>query len=309
MYGIAIHGGAGSLPRAEMSAELEARYRAGLALALSAGFDVLEGGGTSLDAVTAAIVTLEDDPSFNAGCGAVFTLDGLHELDASIMDGSTLRAGAVCGLMHIKNPIELARAVMQQSPHVLLSGAGAEDFALSQGFAFVPRTYFSTPERWRQLERIRSGDASLSALTISHVGTVGAVALDVGGRLAAGTSTGGMTGKRYNRIGDSPIIGAGTYADDRSCAVSATGHGEIFIRAAVAHDISARMRYGQRDLATAVREVVHGELLALEGEGGVIAIDRHGDIVMEFNSEGMFRASRRAGEAPAIHIYRTDQSA
>jgi beta-aspartyl-peptidase (threonine type) len=198
---------------------------------------------------------------------------------------------------------------MQQSPHVLLSGAGAEDFALSQGFAFVPRTYFSTPERWRQLERIRSGDASLSALTISHVGTVGAVALDVGGRLAAGTSTGGMTGKRYNRIGDSPIIGAGTYADDRSCAVSATGHGEIFIRAAVAHDISARMRYGQRDLATAVREVVHGELLALEGEGGVIAIDRHGDIVMEFNSEGMFRASRRAGEAPAIHIYRTDQSA
>src|SRR6202011_4016510 len=234
-----------------------------------------------LDAVTRAVMVLEDNPLFNAGFGSVFTLDCHNELDASIMDGSDLRAGAVCGVTHIRNPIELARTVMEHSEYVMLSGAGAEEFALESGFALVPRSYFHTPERWRQLERIRSGDAGLSALTISHVGTVGAVALDTQGRLAAGTSTGGMTGKRYSRIGDSPIIGAGTYADDRSCAVSATGHGEIFIRAAVAHDISARMRYGGRDLATAVREVVLGELPALHGEGGVVAIDRHGGIAME----------------------------
>jgi beta-aspartyl-peptidase (threonine type) len=220
------------------------------------------------------------------------------------MDGSTLKAGAVCGVTHIRNPIELARTVMEHSEYVMLSGEGAEDFALSRGFALVPRSYFHTPERWRQLERIRGGDGGLSALTISHVGTVGAVALDTAGRLAAATSTGGMTGKRFNRIGDSPVIGAGTYADDRSCAVSATGHGEIFIRAAVAHDICSRMRFGGRTLSEAVREVVLEELPALGGEGGVIAIDPRGAIVMEFNSEGMFRASRRAGEEPRIAIYR-----
>jgi len=306
MFGLALHGGAGTLPRSEMSSEQEARYRAGLSVALSAGYAVLEAGGTSLDAVSRAIIQLEDDPSFNAGRGAVFTLDGRNELDASIMDGSTLRAGAVCGLTRIKNPISLARTVMEQSDYVLLSGVGAEDFAADHGFEFVPGSYFYTPARWQQLERIRSGDTSLSALTISHIGTVGAVALDSHGRLAAGTSTGGMTGKRYSRIGDSPIIGAGTYADDRSCAVSATGHGEIFIRAAVAHDISARMRYGGRDLATAVREVVLGELTALNGEGGVVAIDRHGEIAMEFNSEGMFRAGRKAGGVPEIYIYRAE---
>ena len=304
MFGIALHGGAGTLPRSEMNAEQEQFYRLGLERALSAGYSVLEGGGASLDAVTRAIVVLEDDPLFNAGRGSVFTIDGRNELDASIMDGSTLKAGAVCGLRHIKNPITLARTVMDQSDYVLLSGAGAEEFALEQGCELVPGSYFYTSARRQQLERIRLGDPSLSALTISHVGTVGAVALDSRGRLAAGTSTGGMTGKRYNRIGDSPIIGAGTYADDRSCAVSATGHGEIFIRAAVAHDISARMRFGQRDLETAVREVVHGELAALKGEGGVVAIDRHGEISMEFNSEGMFRASRKAGGDPEIRIYR-----
>src|SRR5882762_6046732 len=304
VFGIALHGGAGTLPRSEMNAEQETCYRSGLELALSAGYAVLESGGTSLDAVVRAIVVLEDDPLFNAGRGSVFTIDGHNELDASIMDGSTLKAGAVCGLRHIKNPITLARTVMDQSDNVLLCGAGAEEFALNRGFDLVPGSYFHTSARWQQLERIRLGDTSLSALTISHVGTVGAVALDSRGRLAAGTSTGGMTGKRYNRIGDSPIIGAGTYADDRSCAVSATGHGEIFIRAAVAHDICSRMRFGGRTLGEAVREVVLGELTQLRGEGGVIAIDARGEIAMEFNSEGMFRASRRAGEAAHIAIYR-----
>ena len=306
MFSLALHGGAGTLPKSDMSSEQEERYRAGLELALAAGYAVLEGGGSSVDAVTRAIVVLEDDPSFNAGRGAVFTLDGRNELDASIMDGGTLGAGAVCGVSHIKNPILLARAVMEQSDHVFLSGAGAEEFAHAQGFEWVPQDYFYTESRWRQLERIRRGDTSLSALTISHVGTVGAVALDAHGRLAAGTSTGGMTGKRYHRIGDSPVIGAGTYADNRSCAVSCTGHGEVFIRAAVAHDIGARMRYGGRDLATAVREVILGELVQLQGEGGVIAIDRQGEICMEFNSEGMFRACRQGGGEPKISIYRSE---
>jgi beta-aspartyl-peptidase (threonine type) len=305
MFAIAIHGGAGTLPRAEMSAEAECRYRTGLNDAIDAGFAVLQAGGTSIDAVTRAVVLLEDNPLFNAGKGAVFTLDGRNELDASIMDGSTLMAGAVCGVTRIRNPVQLARAVMERSEHVMLVGAGAEEFAATQGISFVPQSYFYTPERFKQLERIRGGDAGLSALTISHIGTVGAVALDAKGHLAAATSTGGMTGKRYQRIGDSPIIGAGTYADDRSCAVSATGHGEVFIRAAVAHDICARMRFGGRSLRQAVREVVLEELPPLGGEGGVIAIDARGEISIEFNSEGMFRASRRAGEETQIGIYRT----
>jgi L-asparaginase / beta-aspartyl-peptidase len=304
VFGLAIHGGAGTLPRSEMSAETERRYRSGLSEALSAGYAVLQSGGSSLDAVTAAVVMLEDNPLFNAGRGAVFTLEGRNELDASIMEGSTLKAGAVCGLTKIKNPVQLARAVMQRSEHVMLAADGAEEFARSLGFEFVPQSYFHTDARWKQLERIRSGDISLSALTISHVGTVGAVALDAAGHLAAATSTGGMTGKRYHRIGDTPIIGAGTYADDRSCAVSATGHGEIFIRAAVAHDICARMRFGGRSLSQAVREVVLEELPAMQGEGGVVAIDAAGDIAMEFNSEGMFRASQCEGRQPIVAIYR-----
>ena len=303
MFGIAIHGGAGTLPRADMSAEAERRYRAGLKEAIDAGFTVLQEDGSSIEAVTRAVVLLEDNPLFNAGKGAVFTLDGRNELDASIMDGSTLKAGAVCGLTRIRNPVTLARAVMEKSPHVMLAGAGAEEFASTQGFSFVPQSYFHTPERWRQLERIRGGDAGLSAGTISHIGTVGAVALDAHGRLAAATSTGGMTGKRYQRIGDSPIIGAGTYADNRSCAVSATGHGEVFIRTVVAHDICSRMRFGGRSIGAAVREVVLGELPPLGGEGGVIAIDARGEIVIEFNSEGMFRASRRQGEEAQVGIY------
>jgi len=308
MFGLAIHGGAGTLPRAEMSAEREVEYRAGLAAALSAGYEVLEAGGSSLDAVTAAVVALENNALFNAGHGAVFTLDGRNELDASIMNGATLEAGAVCGVTRIKNPIELARAVMEHSEYVFLNGTGAEEFAGSRGFEFVSPDYFRTDARWKQLERIRGGDGGVSPLTISHVGTVGAVALDSAGRLAAATSTGGMTGKRFGRIGDSPLIGAGTYADDRSCAVSATGHGEMFIRAAVAHDISARMRFGGRTLGQAVHEVVMEELPAIGGEGGVIAIDRLGRVEMEFNSDGMFRASRVSGASAAIDIYRSERS-
>ncbi len=305
MFGLAIHGGAGTLPRAEAGADKLAQYRAALSAALETGYAVLESGGSSLDAVSSAVMTLEDNPLFNAARGAVFTLEGRNELDAAIMEGRTLQAGAVCGVLHVKNPVALAREVMEHSEHVMLAGSGAEEFALSRGFSLVPQSYFYTQERWRQLERIRSGDSALSALTISHVGTVGAVALDSTGTLAAATSTGGMTGKRFQRIGDSPIIGAGTYADNRSCAVSATGHGEVFIRAGVAHDICARMRFGGRDLSTAVREVVLEELPALHGEGGVIAIDAHGEIVMEFNSEGMFRASRKQGESAQVAIYRS----
>ena len=307
MFGIAIHGGAGTLPRSEMSGEAERRYRGALSEAIDLGYASLQDGGTSLDAVTRAVVLLEDNPLFNAGRGSVFTLDGRNEMDASIMEGRSLNAGAVCGLTRIRNPVELARAVMERSEHVMLAGAGAEEFALSQGFSLVSQSYFSTPERWQQLERIRSGEIGLSGHTISHVGTVGAVALDSFGHVAAATSTGGMTGKRFQRIGDSPIIGAGTYADDRSCAVSATGHGEIFIRVAVAHDICARMRFGGRSVGEAAREVIFGELAALAGEGGVIAIDAKGEIAMEFNSEGMFRASRKAGEEPRIGIYREQQ--
>ena len=304
MFGIVIHGGAGTLPRAEMSGEAERKYRAALSEAIDQGYAVMQDGGTSLDAVTRAVMLLEDNPLFNAGRGSVFTLDGRNEMDASIMEGRTLQAGAVCGLTRIRNPVELARAVMERSEHVMLAGAGAEEFAASQGISFVPQSYFHTPERWRQLERIRAGEFGLSGHTISHVGTVGAVALDTHGHLAAATSTGGMTGKRFQRIGDSPIIGAGTYADDRSCAVSATGHGEVFIRAAVAHDICARMRFGGRSVGEAARQVIFGELTALGGEGGVIAIDAHGEIAMEFNSEGMFRASKKADEETQIAIYR-----
>jgi beta-aspartyl-peptidase (threonine type) len=304
MFGLAIHGGAGTLPRADMTDEAERGYRSGLREAIDAGYAVLRSGGTSLDAVTRAVVSLEDNPLFNAARGAVFTLDGRNELDASIMDGSSLQAGAVCGVTRIRNPVELARAVMEKSDHVMLAGAGAEEFAASQGFEFVAQSYFRTPERWQQLQRIRSGDGKLSGHTISHVGTVGAVALDSLGRLAAATSTGGMTGKRFQRVGDSPIIGAGTYADNRSCAVSATGHGEVFLRAAVAHDICARMRFGGRSVVEAAREVVQGELPALGGEGGVIAIDARGEIALEFNCEGMFRASKRQDEETQIAIYR-----
>jgi len=303
MYAIAIHGGAGTLPRRELSTGMEHEYRSGLSEALSAGIRVLEAGGDSIDAVTQAVMLLENCPLFNAGRGSVFTYDGHNELDAAIMNGANLAAGAVCALRRIANPIALARRVMEKSDFVMLNGAGAEEFARTQGFEFVAPDYFYSQERWNQLQRILEGDRALSPLTISHIGTVGAVALDCRGNLASATSTGGMTGKRYGRIGDSPIIGAGTFADNRSCAVSATGHGEKFICASVAHDIAARLRYGRCKLEQAVRDVIHGELPAIRGEGGVIAVDAHGAISMQFNTEGMFRACARDGEEPLVAIY------
>jgi len=306
MYAIAIHGGAGTLPRGELSTALEQEYRQALSEALSEGIRVLAAGGGGVEAVARAVMQLEDSPLFNAGRGSVFTYDGHNELDASIMDGSILGAGAVCAVRRIANPIALARTVMEKSEFVMLSGAGAEEFAATQGFEFVAPDYFHTEERWNQLRRILDGDRTLSPLTISHIGTVGAVALDARGNLAAATSTGGMTGKRYGRIGDSPIIGAGTYADNRSCAVSATGHGEKFICAAVAHDIAARLRFGGRTLDQAVHEVIHVELPARHGEGGVIAVDAQGRISMQFNTEGMFRASARQGGKPVVAIYAGD---
>jgi len=303
MHAIAIHGGAGTLPRAEMTPDQEATYRAGLAAALDAGYAVLEDGGTSLDAVTVAVRILEDDPLFNAGRGAVLTHEGTVELDASIMDGRTLAAGAIAGVAHIRNPIELARAVMEHSPHVMLIGTGAEEFAHTRNIAFVANDYFKTETRKAQLRRVLVGDTR-PANELSALGTVGAVARDQAGNLAAATSTGGMTGKRYGRVGDSPIIGAGTYADNGSCAISATGHGEYFIRTAVAHDICARVAYGGATLQEAADAVVMQRLAKLGGEGGIIAVDASGQVVMSFNSEGMFRGARSSGGKREIAIYR-----
>lgn len=302
MQAIVIHGGAGTLPRSELTLARETAFRAGLKAALDAGYGVLEAGGSSLDAVTIAVRTLEDDPLFNAGRGAVLARDGRVELDASIMDGRHLRAGAVAGLRHVKNPIELARAIMERSPHVMLAGEGAEAFAQSQGLALVPNEYFVTPERQAQLERVLTG--SRSALEeLSGLGTVGAVALDREGNLAAATSTGGMTNKYNGRIGDSAIIGAGTYAENGRCAISATGHGEYFIRSTAAYDICARTKYLRSSLAAAARQVVRDKLGRMGGEGGIIGLDARGNVVMEFSTEGMFRAARtsRGDEVIAIH--------
>ncbi len=310
MFAIAIHGGAGTLPRSDMSADQEKDYRAGLSEALDAGYAVLSRGGASLDAVIAAVHVLEDNPLFNAGRGAVLNRDGVAELDASVMDGRTLSAGAVSGLQHVKNPIELARLVMEKSPHVMLVGAGAEEFARSQGVEMVPNEYFRTPARQKQLERLLRGPAT-GAVTreneLHAFGTVGAVALDAQGNLAAATSTGGMTGKRWGRVGDSPIIGAGTYANNESCAVSATGWGEYFIRTVVAHDICAQKEYLKIPLANAVDNVLNGKMKKLGGDGGVIAIDLQGEIVLEFNSEGMFRGVATSQGRREIAIYREDK--
>jgi beta-aspartyl-peptidase (threonine type) len=256
---------------------------------VQAGFAVLDTGGSSLDAVIAAVQTLEDDPLFNAGRGAALAANGLHELEASIMDGRNRSAGAVTGVRHARNPIVLARLVMERSPHVMLSGAGAEEFALQQGLEPVPNSHFATERRRRELELLLQGQKQPDREAL--MGTVGAVALDAHGNLAAATSTGGMTGKKWGRIGDSPIIGAGTYAANDCCAVSATGHGEFFIRAAVAHEIASLMRYRELDVVQAADEVVKQQLVRMGGSGGVIAVGRDGRIAMPFNSEGMLRAA------------------
>jgi beta-aspartyl-peptidase (threonine type) len=286
-WSIAIHGGAGTMDRARMSAEQQAEYEAALGAALDAGSQVLAGGGSALDAVEAAVVVLEDDPRFNAGRGAVFTYNGTNELDASIMDGSTRAAGAVTGIGRVRNPVRLARKVMEDSPHVFLSGAGAEEFARDNGLEMVAPDWFATPERWRQLQELKSKKLGWFDVDLKY-GTVGAVAVDRQGHLAAATSTGGLTGKRWGRIGDSPVIGAGTYADDRACAVSATGTGEYFIRAGVGHEICARMRM-LGESAQAAADAVIAEVGALGGDGGVIVAAPGGEAVFSFNTPGMYR--------------------
>ncbi|MGI9245620.1 MAG: isoaspartyl peptidase/L-asparaginase family protein [Steroidobacteraceae bacterium] len=289
MPAIAVHGEAGDLPPPERLPEREREYHAGLERALRAGDAVLQAGGPALDAVVAAVQVLEDDPLFNAGRGAVLAASGACELDASLMDGRDLRAGAVTGLRQVRSPIALARLVLERSPHVMLSGQGAEEFALEHGLAPVANRHFVTERRQRQLEAVlRDGRAPTSDQLI---GTVGAVALDAQGNLAAATSTGGMTAKRWGRVGDSPIIGAGTYAANDCCAVSATGHGEFFLRAVVAHEIASLMRYAGKDVVAACEAVVHGQLVRMGGEGGVIALGRDGRIAMPFNSKGMLRGA------------------
>jgi beta-aspartyl-peptidase (threonine type) len=294
MHAIAIHGGAGAIPAAALEKAANSPYLASLAAALDAGYETLDSGGSSLDAVTLAVRLLEDDPLFNAGRGAALTREGWAELDAAVMDGRMQRAGAVASVRHVRNPIELARRVMEKSRHVLLVGDGAEEFALEEGLALVPNNYFRTDERKTQLDSERQG-RSVSDLFPGTQGTVGAVALDRHGNLAAATSTGGMTNKRQGRVGDSPIVGAGTYAKNGVCAVSATGHGEIFIRAVAAYHICAGVEYRGLDLETAVRELVHEKIRALGGGGGgIIAVDASGHIAMDFSTQGMFRAARNS---------------
>ena len=302
---IVIHGGAGTLSPENMSQEEEKAYTGKLREAVETGYRILEAGGTAVEAVTASVTILEDSPLFNAGKGAVFTNEGKNELDASIMDGSTLAAGAVAGVTTIKNPIKAALAVMLNSPHVLLSGKGAEKFAELSGLEMVDNSYFYSEHRYKRLQEILKEDEGGSGLTGSHkYGTVGVLALDSHGNLAAGTSTGGMTNKKFGRIGDTPIIGAGTYADNRTCAVSSTGHGEYFMRKVVAYDITAKIRYAGMTLQEACEKVIYEELPALGGTGGLIALDCKGAIAMVFNTKGMYRAFRQKGGETFVAIFK-----
>ncbi len=323
-YALVIHGGAGTITPDKLTPELEAKFREDLLVALTAGENILKAGGAALDAVTASIQVLEDSPLFNAGRGAVFTAEGKNELDSSIMDGRTLDAGAVSGVKNIKNPILLARAVMEQSPHVMMQGHGAEAFAATAGIETADDAYFFTDYRWQQYEDARAkgldpkldhdgkapGDANDKASTGSppdgdyKFGTVGAVALDKHGNLAAGTSTGGMTLKMHGRVGDSPIIGAGTYANNASCAVSATGHGEFFIRATVARNICALMEYGDLSLQQAADRIVMKDLVDMGGDGGVIAVDKDGNIATPFNTAGMYRGVVSSLRGAYVAVYR-----
>lgn len=315
-FAIAIHGGAGTISKANLNATERQAYKDKLKEAVDQGSKVLEQGGDSLSAVKAAINVLENSPFFNAGVGAVYTYDGGHELDASVMDGKTMKAGAVSGVRHIANPIDLALAVMNKSEHVMLAGAGAEEFALTQGFKLVPNSHFDTDGRYQQLldarQKMQTAEKSQQIAHVSpqdldyKFGTVGAVALDKQGNLAAGTSTGGMTAKRFGRIGDSPIIGAGTYAENGVCAVSATGHGEFFIRYQVAGDICAKVKYQQKSIIQAADEVINQRLITAGGTGGVIAIDQRGNIATPFNTEGMYRATRSNGEPAQVLIWQDE---
>src|SRR5436305_117974 len=299
---LVIHGGAGTISPEQMTPEMERDLRAGLQQSLDAGHAVLTNGGSSLDAVVAAVHVLEDDPLFNAGRGAVFTSAGTHEMDAAIMDGRTLQAGAVGGIKRVKNPILLARAVMEKSPHVILAGDGPEDFARELGIEIVEQEYFYTDQRWQALERVRAASAESLSDADRH-GTVGAVALDQAGNLAAATSTGGNTNKWPGRIGDTPIIGAGTYANNQTCAVSATGDGEFFIRAVTGHDLSALMEYAGMNLVAAARRVIE-KVGALGGTGGLIAVDRDGNIALPFNTAGMYRGCVAADGSSFVAIYK-----
>ena len=318
-FGLVIHGGAGTILKKNMTDSLEKAYRLKLEEATKAGHKILSDGGTSMEAVTAAINIMEDSPLFNAGKGAVFTHDGTNELDASVMDGKTLNAGAISGVTTVKNPIDLAVAVMDKSEHVMLSAKGAEQFAKEQGLEIVDPSYFYTERRFQSLQKIidkektqldHDDDKKVAFMDPyikdSKFGTVGCAALDKYGNLAAGTSTGGMTNKRYNRIGDAPIIGSGTYANNATCAVSSTGWGEFFIRAQVAHDISAMMEYKGVTLQEAASEVIQKKVPALGGDGGIVAIDKDGNVAMEFNTAGMYRAHMNAKGDLDIKIYKNN---
>ena len=311
-FGIVIHGGAGTILKENMSDSLENAYKEVLERAVKTGYQILLNGGTSLEAISKSINVMEDSPLFNAGKGAVFTNNETNELDASVMVGNTLDAGAVAGVTRIKNPIDLAVKVMTSSPHVMLSGQGAEQFAVEQGFTLVDPSYFYTESRYKSLQKAKEiekknndkGSSVIENYKDSKYGTVGAVALDKYGNLSAGTSTGGMTNKKWNRIGDAPIIGAGTYANNKTCAVSSTGWGEYFIRAVVAHDISALMEYKNWPLKKAAFEVIQKKVPAMGGDGGIIGIDNKGNMTMEFNTPGMYRASINAKGELYIGIYK-----
>ena len=306
-FSIAIHGGAGTLVQGMMTPQKEAAYKAALTLSLNAGYEILNNGGSALDAVEAAVSQLEDSPLFNAGKGSVFTADGTHEMDASIMDGSNKEAGAVSLVTGIKNPIQLARKVMDNSDHVFLAGNGAMAFAKTQGFETEDEAYFYDQLRFDQWQEIKDTDSfqlDHSKSKDHKFGTVGAVALDENGNVAAATSTGGMTNKRFGRIGDSPMIGSGNYANNNTCAVSCTGSGEFFIRGVVAYEVSALMEFKGLSLSEAANEVINKRILEIGGDGGLIAVDTNGNIAMPFNTEGMYRAERKSGGEPVVAIYK-----
>ena len=306
-FSLAIHGGAGTLVKGMMTPDLQTQYKIALQNALDKGYAILEHGGTAIDAIEKAVITLEDSPLFNAGKGSVFTANETHEMDASFMDGKTLNAGAVSLITGIKNPIRLAKDVMKKSEHVFLAGKGAVEFAKANGYTIEDESYFYDEFRHKQWLEIKDSDSfqlDHSAKKDSKFGTVGAVACDQNGNIAAATSTGGMTNKKWGRVGDSPMIGAGNYANNKTCAVSCTGSGEFFIRAVVAYDVSCLMEHKNMSLKDASNEVIHNRILKINGDGGLIAVDSKGNIAMPFNTEGMYRACKSSNGKEEISIYR-----